>query len=414
MIESMQSVVPNRFNGATAMTPKQAMNLLVMLAILFVYYLLVSSTGYGNDDDIFRILHSGQNLFLNHEYHPSRFQGYLVPEIIIGVSSLFGDHYLANVFSVVLGIGVLYLFHYFVSKVFEADISLILTLIVGFNPLFIIAATSSMDYIYGLFFLLLGALLLYKEQYLLAIFIFALALSSRLSNALLVGFVFAYFLFISYPHHKGRFWKIFTTGFVALLLTIASYIPVYIASGYNFDFLGFYIQGYDWVGYVTRFVYKNISLISLPSAVFIFGMITYNFFKKRIQFNHSILLYFVVAAILVEQIKFLRIPIQTSFLLPAFMLLVTLYPYLLKTKRALYIVLALTVFYNVVNIDFLKFTYELDPDAPDDRTLVATGAKTGLFVSPGIIIEDVKQREASKVEFFEYMKLPVKKKQLDE
>ena len=388
-------------------------SLLPYLVVLFVYYVFVSLSGYGNDDDIFRILSSGQDLLLNHTYHPSRFQGYLIPEIVIGGTSLIGEHYLSNLVSVAMGLGVLYLFHYFVSKVFDKEISLILTLIVGFNPYFIIAATSSIDYIYGLFFLLTGVYLLEKKQFAMAAIIFALALSSRMANALLVGFVFTYFLVINFKQDKSTALKIFITGFVALLLTIALYIPVYIASDYSLKFFDFYIQDYDWKGYITRFAYKNIAFISLPSTLFLYGFIVYNVIKKRVTFKQSLALYFIIAAIIVEQLKFLKIPIQISFLLPVFMLMVSLYPYLLKTKIPLYIMLALTLLHNVVNVDFLRFTYSLDEKAKDGNTLVATGAETGLFINKGIIIEDMHERETTRTTYFQEMNLPVQKNKSD-
>ncbi len=388
---------------------KQFPGFWISLALLFIYYLLISFSGYGTDDDVYRILRTGQDLYLNHEYNPSRFQGYLLPEIVIGISSLYGGHYLSNFFSVIMGVSVLYLFYSFLCKVFERDISLILTLIVGLNPYFILAATSSMDYIYGLFFLLLGIFLLDRGNYRIAALVFALALSSRMANALVVGFVFVYFLAINYPLDKKRFWKIFATGCMALLITILFYVPVYIASDYSFKFFGYYIQGYDWVGYVTRFIYKNIAFLGLPLALFLVAVTGYNLLTRKIQLKRSILLYVVVLAIVVEQLKFLKIPIQTSFLLPAFMLMVTLYPFLLKYRRNLYIALFLTAFYNVVTIDFLKFSYELDPGAPDDKTLVATGAVPGLYINPGVTMEDVRQRAASDRRYFKEMRLPVQR-----
>lgn len=388
---------------------KQFPGFWISLALLFIYYLLISFSGYGTDDDVYRILRTGQDLYLNHEYNPSRFQGYLLPEIVIGISSLYGGHYLSNFFSVIMGVSVLYLFYSFLCKVFERDISLILTLIVGLNPYFILAATSSMDYIYGLFFLLLGIFLLDRGNYRIAALVFALALSSRMANALVVGFVFVYFLAINYPLDKKRFWKIFATGCMALLITILFYVPVYIASDYSFKFFGYYIQGYDWVGYVTRFIYKNIAFLGLPLALFLVAVTGYNLLTRKIQLKRSILLYVVVLAIVVEQLKFLKIPIQTSFLLPAFMLMVTLYPFLLKYRRNLYIALFLTAFYNVVTIDFLKFSYELDPGAPDDKTLVATGAVPGLYINPGVTMEDVRQRAASDRRYFKEMRLPIQR-----
>jgi len=391
-------------------SPPLSLSLFPYLIVLFLYYVLVSLSGYGADDDVFRMLKSGQELFLNHTYHPSRFQGYLFPEIVIGITSLIGDHYLANFISVVLGISVLYLFYYFISKVFDREVSLVLTLIVGLNPYFVIAASSSIDYIYGLFFLLAGTFFLQKKHYAVAVIIFALALSSRMANSLLVGFVFAYFLTINYKHDKKATLKIFVTGFIALLLTVALYIPAYIASDHTFKFLDYYIQGYDWTGYITRFAYKNIAFISLLSTLFLYGFIAYNLIKKRIKFKQSIALYFIIAAIIVEQLKFLKIPIQISFLIPVFMLMVSLYPYLLKTKKPLYIMLGLTLFYNLVSIDFLRFTYSLDEKDKQGETLVATGAELGLFIGKGIIIQDIDERKLSRAIYFKKFNLPVQKK----
>lgn len=390
--------------------PLSLLSLYPYLIVLFLYYVLVSLSGYGADDDVFRMIDSGQDLFLNHTYHPSRFQGYLIPEITIGVTSLIGGHYLSNFISVLLGVGVLYLFYYFISKIFDREISLVLTLIVGFNPYFVIAASSSIDYIYGLFFFLTGTFSLHKKHYTVAAIIFALALSSRMANALLVGFVFSYFLAMNYKYDKKTTLKIFITGFIALLLTLVLYIPAYIASDHTFKFLDYYIQGYDWTGYITRFVYKNIAFISLPSTLFLYGFITYNLIRKRIKFKQSIALYFIIAAVIVEQLKFLKIPIQISFLLPAFMLMVSLYPYLLKTKVPLYIMLGLTLFYNLVSIDFLRFTYGVDEKDKEGETLVATGAELGLFIERGIISQNIDERELSRATYFEKFNLPVQKK----
>ncbi len=390
--------------------PLSLLSITPYLIVLFLYYVLVSLSGYGADDDVFRILRSGQDLLLNHTYNPSRFQGYLIPEITVGATSLIGDHYLSNFISVVLGVSVLYLFHSFIRKLFDREISLILTLIVGLNPYFIIAASSSIDYMYGLFFLLTGTLLLHKKHYAAAAIFFALALSSRMANGLLVGFVFTYFLAMNYNHDKKVALKVFVTGIIALLLTMALYIPAYIASDHTFKFLDYYVQSYDWTGYLTRFVYKNIAFISLPSTLFLYGFITYNLIKKRIKFKHSLALYFIVAAIIVEQLKFLKIPIQTSFLIPVFMLTVSLYPYLLRSKAPLYIMLGLTIFYNIANIDFLKFSYNVDTVDKDGETLVASGAELGLFISQGIIIQDVDERKLTRAAYFEKFNLPVQKK----
>lgn len=160
----------------------------------FLYYSFLSFFGYGNDCDTYLMLKSGQNFLLNFEYLPSRAQGSFVPEIIMSLASFVGGHYLSNFISMMLGVGTLYIFYFFLTKIFSKSDAILVVLIVGFNPYFVIASSTSMDYIYSIFFIFLGSFFLFKNYRIVAAIAFALALSSRLSNALLVGLIYLYFL----------------------------------------------------------------------------------------------------------------------------------------------------------------------------------------------------------------------------
>lgn len=220
--------------------------LIYSMGFLFFYYGVIACTGYGNDDDTYRMIRSGINLIFNNAYEPSRFQGSLVPELSIGLLSKVGGFHLSNIVSVMMGIAVLILYYLVVKRTLSLDKALLALLLIGFNPYFVIVSSSSMDYIYNLFFMMLGGFLLTKRYYTLEAVMLALALSSRLSTALLVFLIYLYFIFSEAKSDTNQtkkitFLSLLTqkasySAMLSLLLTVILYIPVYIVSDYSFSF----------------------------------------------------------------------------------------------------------------------------------------------------------------------------------
>jgi hypothetical protein len=70
---------------------------------------------YGNHDDIYQMLNSWRTLIFEHRYVPSRFQGYLVPELSIGLASQVGGFYLSNL-SFLLSVSSLLIFYWLLIK----------------------------------------------------------------------------------------------------------------------------------------------------------------------------------------------------------------------------------------------------------------------------------------------------------
>ncbi|WP_157736171.1 hypothetical protein [Granulosicoccus antarcticus] len=354
------------------------------------------------------MLKAGQNYLINSDYQPSRFQGSLIPELIISATSLIGGHYLSNLISVILGVGTLYIFHLLLSKMFKKKETTLIILIVGFNPYFVIASSTSIDYIYSLFFIFLGSLLLFKNFRIIAAISFALALSSRLSNAMLVGLVYLYFILPTVKTDKNKFFILFLSGLFSLILTLALYIPAYTSAGNTLSFLSYAIGDWSASQYVARFIYKNIALFGMITSIFIYLSFFYYITTQKIHTDHSKLFYFAVCAFIIEEALFLKIPLEISYLLPAVFLLLPLYIHVTKSSFFGYILLFLSIFYNFINIDFLKMEYTMEnPKATDMKE--ATGAKIGLFIKQGAVYNDIKTRKASQDEYFNTNHLPIMK-----
>ncbi len=376
--------------------------LIISIGLLFFYYGVIACTGYGNDDDTYRMIRSGINLIFNHIYEPSRFQGSLVPELSIGFLSKAGGFYLSNAVSVMMSITVLILYYLVVKRTLSLEKALLAMLLIGFNPYFVIVSSSSMDYIYNLFFMMLGGFLLTKRYYTLAAVMLALALSSRLSTALLIFLIYLYFIISEAKSGTDSIKKITLLSLLtqkasysamfSLVLTVILYLPVYIVSDYSFSFLTHYDPEFGWVGHVSRVIYYNMSILGGFLAVLVFLFTTpYKRFWNFIRKEPNLAIIFMIIAMIIVELVFIRLPYEQEFLLPLLFLLIPLYLYFSRSLIPAYLILALTVLSNVVNIDVLDVNYITLPNGD----IEAEDARIALVVKPGIVVEDVRTRDAS-------------------
>ena len=235
-----------------------------LLASLCAIYGGFGLYGYGNDCDTYLMLRSGRNLLLEGTYDYSRPPGYFVPEMILGGISLLGGHWLTNILSALLATASLYLFWRLLETSLPRYQAAFAVAFVGLNPHFIIAASSSIDYVYSLFFILSGVTALRARSPYGAAVLFALAISSRLSNLPIVVILYAHFLHREY-RVRGPKAVVGLAPSVAMAacLTIALFIPSFIAAGNTLGFLSYAIGDWTFFGHLTRFIYKNIGLLGL-------------------------------------------------------------------------------------------------------------------------------------------------------
>jgi 4-amino-4-deoxy-L-arabinose transferase-like glycosyltransferase len=369
--------------------------LAVFLAFLGFYF-IIGLFGYGNENDTYGMIHVGRQFLLDFKYHPSRPPGYLIPEISLGLTSLIGSYYLSNLMSAILGSITLYLFYQILKNIFDNTNALLITLVVGLNPYFIIASSSSTDYIYSLFFVFCGIALLDYRKYCFTGLLFSFAISSRLSSVMTITAIYIFFIFTYYIDKDKRklLSRLVLSSIIALLCTIILYLPVFIASGYNFSFITYYMPDFSILEHLSRFIYKNIYLLGLLPFLLVFVTSLYFVFKKGAEIIKYPAVLFSIGIIVVQEILFYKIPLKISYLLPILFVIVPLWAFLINSKRALLVLLIfLTGLYNIVNIDILDRKY-------NEANTQCVAAERGIFIRPGILIDDLLLREKSQEIYF--------------
>jgi hypothetical protein len=395
-------VLRKAVNDLNGFTPKgeilrlsNSPKVVAIFLVFLVFYFIIGLFGYGNICDTYGEMRSGQQALLDFKYEPSRPPSYLIPEMAIGLASLIGHHQLSNLISAILGSLTLYLFYQLLRNIFGKNDALLITLAVGLNPFFIIASSSSIDYIYSIFFIFCGIALLDYRKYFLSGLFFSFAISSRLSNVLIIAAIYA-FLIITYNVDKDKrqlLSKLIRSSLIALLFTIILYLPVFIVSGYNFSFLTYNIVDWSIFGHLSRCVYKNTYLFGLFASILVFVTSICFIFKKGTEkVRHSLVL-FGIGIIILEEILFFKLPYRIYYLLPILFVIVPLWAFLINSKRGLLVLfIFLTFLYNFMNIDVLDRKY--------DETGSAVSAEIGIFVRPGILIDDLLNRKQSQEDYF--------------
>lgn len=373
-----------------------------LIFALFILYSVIGCFGYGNDCDTYLMLVSGRKLLLEGIYQYSRPPGYLIPEIVIGGVSLIGGHVLTNLISASLGAASLYLFWRLLSQRFSSAISLWMTAIVGVNPHFMIAASSSMDYVYSLFFGLLGTTALSAKKPFFASLLFALAVSSRLSNVLLIAIIYAYFLYVLYMKSEHRdMTRVFLSGVLTVCLSVAVFVPSYIAAGRTLGFLTYVIGDWNFFGHLVRLAYKNIYLVGLVPFLLLGGVAVRNVATNKAAFSLSPEIIAGLAIVFVGELLFFKVPLEIAYLLPLLFVAIPLFVLIFAPqKTALCMILVFTALYGFVfNPEIFHFRYT---HAGSEKI----GADVGLFLPHGVVVADVLAREYSQNKYFKHYNIP--------
>jgi len=366
--------------------------------LLFLLYSVCCLFGYGNDGDTYAMLRTWNALVTDFHYVPSRWQGYLVPELTIGLSSSIGGFYLSNLMSATASLAALALLYRLLINRIPSLTAVLVILGIGTNPYWIIASSSSIDYVYGVFFFILGLYLWINGKSVLAAVVFALAVSSRITYVPLIGIVF-FSSFVLTQYNKKPLIKPLT---VFIIMSCLLYFPVFYSSGMSFSFLGFSSGRWSFSQYAARFVYKNIYLWGLPTFLFLIIAIFIEISNIKTSFTKYTLVektifYCLAVAFVLTEAFFARLPHETAYLFPVMFIVV----YLMATFKRSYLYLTILIFlhivYGVVNLDVLNIQYKQGVNTFDFKEAVA--AETGFFVRRGVVVEDLANRKTAQ-EFY--------------
>ncbi len=374
----------------------------LVLSLFFFSYGLYALNGYGNHDDIYRMLSTWRTLVTEHRYAASRFQGYLVPEMTIGLASELGGSFLSNLVSVTLAVSSLGLFYLLLLPITTPLFATLAVVAVGSNPYWIIPATTSTDYIYPIFFFILGVFLLVQQKMRWAGLIFALAVSSRITYAPLGLLAFVFYLPL--VRENSRLKSLIFQGIVVLFLgSIALYLPVFFASGMSLSFLKYANDAAGGtLGMIVRFVYKNIYFWGIPAFLLLslFFIKERSFYWKQICTNplrnlrrEHLVFQAVFGLFLYTEFWFAKLPHQYQYLLPL-LFCITYFILLLPNPRKRLVCLSLIILFHLahsllLNFDLLE-TYQTGNDS--FKTIHADGAKFHPHLDAGVLVKDFDRR----------------------
>ena len=363
-----------------------------LFTLLFIVYGVVGLFGFGTDSDTYLMLRAGQKALMKGVYHYSRPPGYLIPEVIIGAASLIGGHLLTNAISTCLAVASLYLARRMLNKIFSDAEALLIISVIGLNPHFVIAASSAMDYVYSLFFILCAVNLLRLHRHNLAAVLFALAVSSRLSNVLIVICIYLYLMYIRYRGGTEKeLWPLVRSAVFAAGLTVVLFIPSFIAADNSLGFMTYYIGDWSFLGHLSRFVYKNIYMAGPGLCLLLASLAIWRLVDKRYKFVATAETITGIAIIVIHELLFFKVPLEPSYLLPLLFVAIPLVVILLKPRRlAMYAMLVLTLSHSfIANPDCLDRKY-------NKANNEAVAAKIGLYIRPGIVVADMLGRDKFK------------------
>lgn len=366
-------------------------NLKILLLAAFLIYLPFTFLNYGSDGDSWGVIDiTAKSFYDEGVYRPSRYPGYPVHEAAATFLNGLGGAFFSNLGTVFLSLLAIFCL-YRICEFYNISNKLMICVGAAFHPIYLVGATSTIDYLWAVGLFLTGFYLYrVRNRFLFASVFFGLSVGCRLSSVFLVSAFFLtelVFHFREFFGEKKRLAAAFTAGILAAL----TYVPVYIFAGRNFSFLTYYIGDWSFFEYAARFVYKNIYFWGLPAFIFLLGFTALNIFSaerrraflQNLTANREIYFFSALVCALFE-LLFFKVPLEEGYLLPALPFALLFINLLFAQKKSVWICfLFLLISFNFINFNVVKI----------DRENNAASGKIGFFVEKGYLWKDVIKRK---------------------
>ncbi len=336
--------------------------------------------GYGSDNDTYTVLDSGVSTWQLHLPETSRNPGYWVFEAIAYALRSGGGSLATNLATLVVAIVLLWRF-LVLARQLGVRFPHLLAAALAATPVFAIAATSTVDYLWSLLGLVLFVELLLADRLSLAILPAAFAFAIRGANGPLIAGAILGAIIVA-PRRAPR---LLAVGLVAAILGGSPMLESYRLANHTFAFLQA-ITGPDemWSAKmrIGRFLYKSLYLFGpLASAIMIGCLWEGPPTQSDYRCRATPIFLGIIAA---NAILFLRYPIEISYLIPAAFFLLLLVGTKLQRKSVAIVTILATLSLNFVTPQIAQ------PNIPGH----ATSANLHLSLAPGVLIEDIRLRLA--------------------
>ena len=348
----------------------------VVFAVVVGAPLLLS--GPGNDLDVGNVFRSGRAIARHFSYVPSRAPGAPVHEFIVGVLDRIGGPLLTNLASLAAAVALVIALDRLLRREGVGPGGRWAIAIFVANPWFVIAATSTTEYLFALAFVVCAALALRADRAVLAGALAGAAMGCRVGSALLVAsFLLAE---LTEPDQAGRAAarpRVLIATVSAAVITIAVFIPSFIEAGG----LAFAQNDFSTSSVVVQFgraAVKDLTLLGPVATVVLLGAVPALWVALK-TWRTSWLVRFAVPGFVLSQVLFIRFPWKMAHLLPCLMCLAILLAVALQDRPKLLIALVgLQLLFAVIRVDVIE------PDRPNQ----ATGGRVRLGVSWGPVVRD--------------------------
>ena len=363
----------------------------MLLTLVAGVPLLVS--GPGNDLDVKNVFRSGRSIVVEHRYEASRAPGAPVHELVVGLADRLGGPLLVNLTSLAAAVVLLVGLDRLLGAEGLGTQRRWAIAIVAANPWFVVAATSAVDYLFALAFVVWSAVALRAGRAVLAGVLAGLAMGCRVGSAMLILAMLVAELADRRALGGGendtpdgvpfapRARRVLVVAGTTALVTAALMVPPYLAAG-GTSFAENDFRTESPLVHLGRAVAKNIALFG-PVATVVALFAVPALLRSLRAWRSSWLSTFAVVGFVASQLLFLRFPWKVSHLLPALLCgAVALAVALVNRPRLLVALACLQLASCVVQVRVFA------PNRPNE----ATGARADLSITWGQVVQDLRCR----------------------
>ena len=345
--------------------------------------------GPGTDLDVGAVIRSGRSIVRDGEYTPSRAPGAPVHEAVVGVLEWVGRTVGPNLGSLAAAVVLVVLLVALLRHEGVRRVELAVAAVVA-NPWFLVAATSTVDFLWALA-LWVGAALVLRSRptwggAAAAGVLAGLAVGCRSSTAFLVaGLVLAHALEPSQGEGRTPPWAhALAAGAWAAAVGLALYVPSYRAADSSLAFAQNDVPTSSLFVQVGRFLVKDLYFVG-PFAAVVLLLALPALGRVLLRWRADWLVRVGLVTVLVSQVLFLRFPWKMGHLLPTLVGLALLLARALADAprpRLLAALVAAQLLYGAVNITLVE------PDNPN----AATGGELTFEPAWGAVVTDARCR----------------------
>ncbi len=325
------------------------------------------------------MIQTGRVLIDQGRYVGSRNPGYLIPELGMLPLDLLGGSLATNLGTLVLGLLALWALWGIFQRL-GTERPLLPLLCLAALPVFWLNATTSMDYVWAIGFVLAGWLMLLDRRWVFGGILLGLAIGSRFTSVIAVVGILGYCCWTTREKRSA-----ILASSLALVIGIACYLPSAAEYGWTLGFLEPAGLGgqerWTWPLRIGRWAYKNIYIWGLPTAFFLVGLVPLVVRRWRHLPTPAGVL--IVGLVLAYEMLFLLYPLDPGYLLPVVVFLLLGIGLALGDRTKLLGAFAFLILVSgFVSVNLAR------PDVP----FAATDAKLGLWIQPGPLIEGARMR----------------------